>query len=349
MLARARRAFTLLCLLVALGALGGMGWTAAETDRRLQLATNAGLARGAADFLTVVTPPGAIGEFDPVRLLSAANALASASFWPGGMQVVIGNTPLVPDSVALLPLPDSTLLAMEQGRALVVAQTPVVRAVFVPLLSREGHHTGAWVAVWNGYPVTLLGAVLRLVMLAVGIGAILMGLLSLWGVRSRARWLMAAGTGLGLLLLTVVLNHKVEATVRAATALRLETIRRLVEIAATAPGVRQATVPGVAASVTVQPLSSAPKPGSVVVWSEDSAGAFATILAATPRTLSGMGLSLRLVDPDPEQIERRLWGWCGLGLAMLLLITALSGLSSHPAVFHSGASESPRTTSSGTG
>lgn len=342
----ARKAFGVLLPLVALGALSGMWWTAQGAERALQRGTDAALARAGADFLTVVTPHGAIGEFDPVRLLSGANALANSSVLPGGMQVVVGNTPLVSDTVHLLPLADSVLLAMDRGRSPVLAETPMVVASFVPLRSREGHRTGGWLAVWNAFPVAFVGAYLRLLFLLVAAGIMVSALLCLPGRRLQPRWLAVVGTALGVLLLTVILNQKIDRTIRAATALRLETVRRLVEIAATAPGVRQATVSDVAASVEVRPLAIAPPPGTGVSWSEDSAGPVATILAATPRTLSGLALVLRPREPDPDLVGRGLWGWCGLVLATLLGTLLLSGLSPSPAVFHSGAGEPPRTTSS---
>ncbi len=293
----------------------------------------------------MVTPPGPIGEFDPVRLLSAANVLATTSFWPGGLQVLVGNTALVPDSIQLLPLPDSVLLAMEQGQAPVRVETPVVQVSLVPLLSREGRRTGAWVAAWNVFPGLRVGTRLRLLFLGSALGIVLTGVLGMPALRSSLRWVTAAGGAVALVLLVMTLTERITTTVRAATELRLEALRRLVEMAATAPGVRQATVPDVAASAEVRPLARAPAVGSALAWDADSAGPFATITAATPRTLSGLALTLRPVDPDPIPILAQLRRWCGIGLAGLLVTALFSGLSPVPAVFHSGESATPSSTS----
>lgn len=331
-----RRVLLLLLPLLALGALA-VTWREVERARVvLRDVTDAGLARAAADYLTTVTPPGAVGEFDGARLLSGAHALAGTSFWPGGLQVLVGNTPLLPDSLGLLPLPDSLLRLMDQSSVVVRAQVGGRRVQLVPLLARSGNHTGAWVAVWNGARSPEPGILLRFGYIGTAGGLVILALLGLLHSGAPWRWAVAATTIGFVLLIRLALGSEWESQLRESTELRIRTLRHLVEIAATAPGVRQVTVPNVAASATVVPFALTPPAQSEVVWVQDSLGLAATILAATPRTLSGLKLVLHLPEP-PEQLTGRVMPWLIGVLAIVVIMLVLSGLSPRPAIFHTEA------------
>jgi hypothetical protein len=104
---RLRSALSWIALAVALGAIGGLFVATQKVYRELLDRSNLSVARTAAAFLSAVTP-GAGGRydprFDPARLVSGAGALANASFFPGGLQVFFGRTPLLPDTIGFAPL-----------------------------------------------------------------------------------------------------------------------------------------------------------------------------------------------------------------------------------------------------
>lgn len=339
---------TALLLLLPLVGFGALHQTWRETDRaRLALrdSTDAGLARAAADYLTVVTPPGAVGEFDAPRLLSGAHALAGTSSWPGGLQVVVGNTALLPDSIGLLPLSDSLFTVMDTASSL-TADLGSTRAQLVPLRARSGNSSGAWVASWGAAPRNESGSLLRIGYIGAAGGVMLLSVLGLMQARGWWRWSAMAGIVAMVILIRAALGLEWEAEMRAATELRLVALRHLVEMAATAPGVRQVTVPSVAASAQTAPFALTPPAQSALTWGQDSLGAVATILAATPRTLSGLRISLHL-PARPELLTGRVMPWLVL-LLVVALLELLSGLSSRPAIFHSNTTPPTGTTSAGT-
>jgi hypothetical protein len=335
-----RKAFLLLLPLVAFLALH-TSWRIGEQARwMLRDSTEAGLARSAADFLTVVTPPGTVGEFDAVRLLSGVHALAGTSFWPGGLQVVVGSTALLPDSLHLLPLSDSLLRVMDDSPPAVAVDRGEVRVLLVPLRARSGSSSGAWIASWGGATASSAGPLIRIGYIGAAGGIMLLAVLGLLRAHHTWRWSAVAGVIAMIVLIRAALGLEWEGQLRTATELRLRTIRNLVEIAATAPGVRQVTVPGVAASAEVFPYALMPKAQSDVVWTQDSLGAAATILAATPRTLSGLKIALHPPEP-PEVLTGRVMPWLLLVLLVALVQLLLSGLSSRPAIFQGDRQTSP--------
>lgn len=339
---------TMLLLMLPIVGLGALYATWHETDRaRLELRdrTDAGLARAAADYLTVVTPGGAVGEFDAPRLLSGAHALAGTSFWKGGLQVLVGNSALLRDSIGLLPLSDSLFNVMDTA-VTVTAILPRERVQLVPLLTKSGTSSGAWVAAWGAAPATESGPLLRAAYIGAAGAIVLLAILGLLQARPPWRWACFGAVALMVVLLRAALGLEWEGELRQATELRLLTLRQLVEIAATAPGVRQAMVAEVAASAETAPFALPPPAESEVSWGQDSLGAVATILAATPRTLSGLRLSLHL-PLRPESLTGRVMPWL-LVLLLAGLVELLSGLSRRPAIFQGNGTAPSASTSPGT-
>lgn len=339
---------TALLLLLPFVGLGALYATWRETDRaRLALrdSTDAGMARAAADYLTVVTPPGAVGEFDPVRLLSGAYALAGTSSWPGGLQVVVGNTALLPDSVGLLPLSDSLFAVLDTAAAAMAILLPE-RVQLVPLRARSGRSSGAWVATWGAAPVTESGSLLRIGYIGAAGGIVILAVLGLMPARAWWRWATVGGIIVMIVLIRAALGVEWENELRRATELRLLALRHLVEMAATAPGVRQVTVPLVAASAVTAPYALTPPAESDIAWGQDSLGAVATILAATPRTLSGLRIALHLPE-RPEILTGRVMPWLMI-LLLVAVLELLSGLSSRTAIFHGDGTSPSGSTPAGT-
>jgi hypothetical protein len=339
-----------LLLLLPLVALASLYLTWEETARAqlaLRDSTDAGLARGAADYLTTITPPGAVGEFDAPRLLSAVHALSVTSFWPGGLQVLIGGTALLPDSIGLVPLPEPVLRVMDQSPTMVTVPAGQRRVQFVPLLARSGKHSGGWVGVWSGSQEIEPGVLLRIGYIGAAGGVVMLALLSLMRSAATWRWLTMAAILVMVVVIRAALGTQWESQLREATEFRVTILRHLVEVAATAPGVRQVTVQQVAASATVIPYALMPPAQSGVLWIQDSLGPAATILAATPRTLSGLKLVLHLPEP-PEMLTGRVMPWLLVVLVVALVELLLSGLSRRPAIFQGNAAPPSSHTPAGT-
>ncbi len=308
---------------VVLLALTGLWWAAARAEREVTDASDAALAAHAAAYLIVLTPPGAAQGYDASRLLSSANALADASFWSGGLQVALGSAPLVADTIGLLPVPDSLLTRLERGEPAVVASHPRARVVMVPFRSRDRITVLGWVAAWNTVQAHIPSRHLALLTLGAlfGLGTATVTLLR----HTRPRWrFVAYVSALGVVgLLALDLGWSVHRTARAATDTRLLTLRRLVEIAATAEGVRQARLPEIGAGLESRRLLPPLTPPDDVVrqTDDDNIGAtVARIVAATPRTQGGLEFRVTPAESELGELWLRLALWlavAALGLAMI--------------------------------
>ncbi len=308
---------------VVLIAVAGLWWTATGAEREVTDASDAALARHAAAYLTVLTPPGSGQGFDAPRLLSSANALADASFWRGGLQVALGSVPLVTDTIGLLPVPDSLLLLLERGAPMVVATHASIRAVVVPFRARGQSAVLGWVAAWNTVQPHIPSRHLALLTLCAlfGLGSATVTLLRY----TRARWrLVAYASAVGMVgLLALDLGWSVHRTARDATDNRLLTLRRLVEIAATAEGVRQARLPEIGAGLESRRLLPPSRaPDDVIRETDNEAGAVvvARIVAATPRTQGGLEFRVTPAEAELGDLWLRLLLWlavASLGLAMI--------------------------------
>jgi hypothetical protein len=324
--------------LLAIGSVAGLWQSAARAERTIRDQNNAALAGYAAAYLGVVTPSTPAGGYDLRRLVSAANTIAGASFWPGGFQLLLGNVALVADTIQLLPLPDSVTRALAAGVPGVVSARGRYRVALVPFASAPGQSGPAgWAATWNTLPA-------RLYSLLFGLGT----LLALGGIAAahltwryaprRARATVATAVAMGLLTLVAVgLGLSVHRTARSSTALRLLTARRLIEIAATASGVKQARLAEIGAGLTVRELASAVPPSNGVMHLVGPAGPVAAVTAVTPRTQGGLELRLTPVEAGLGGLWRALVAWLGLGALGLGLGARAAGLSAPGGLFHSTA------------
>lgn len=299
---------------VAAGALLGMWVTAGQTEEVVRRRTDSALALQAAAYFSVVTPWSAAG-YDAPRLISAVNALGDGSFWPGGVQLALGNVALATDTIGLAPLPQALLDQLTRP-GIAVHTTHAKRSVsVVPFVGRDSASVAGWVGTWDtlSREVPGLRADLLALLALLGIGGA--GLAFLREKATRFR-LLALGVSTGLvLLLGADLGWSVRLTARSSTDLQLLTARRLIEVAATGTGVRRARLPEIAAGFTVEPVG-APPPGQLDVERvEDADGLRAVIIAATPRTRDGLRLSM-------APVEAGLLG-CWVGLTSWVLLAAL--------------------------
>ncbi|MEO7333181.1 MAG: hypothetical protein ABIZ71_04495 [Gemmatimonadales bacterium] len=235
----------------------------AEADRRAAVLV--------AEYLSAVASPGSPGRTGAdARLLSAAGALVSASFWSGGAQVWLDRTPL--------------LLGDTSGTGAAVA----------PLVNPDGALRGA-VAVWRSVPTAgeeALVAVSGTLALAAIIAATLVGA---YTQRPRERGVL---TGVTLAVVAVGIAGQVGAIVsadRAATDAGLLRTRRVLEIAAVGARVPPRTVTRLAPGLQVTPVRAA-----VVVRdsgvTRDTSGAWVVALASR-------GQAWRLVDPGSARAK----------------------------------------------
>lgn len=306
---------------ISILALGGLWWSARAAESDLVIRSDAALGYHAVGYLRVVTPAGPDRGYDTRRLLSAANALADASFWPGDLQISVGQLPLVPDTIDLAPLPPTVISRLERGDPYALATHARVRAVVVPFPDRE--HTGllGWAAAWQTVRPNVPSAHAALLsVLAVGaIAAAAAG----FRVEHTARWRVVALAGaVGLAgALALDLGWSVHRTAQVATDTRLLTIRRLVEIAATAEGVRQARLPEIGIGTTIQLLPRSTAPSEDVIRDEEDGEPVARIGAATPRTQGGIAFSARPFEADLGVVWLRLLAWLELSALALAFTT----------------------------
>jgi hypothetical protein len=293
-------------------------WLSARKAERTELdRADAALARTAAAYLSVVVPAGGANGYDPARLLSAVNNLARASLWPGGLQLSLGAVPLLPDTIGLVPVPDSLLRLLDEGRQGVIAPHARVRVALVPFLDRDRWGMLGWVAAWGSvrpqvpsfrtWFLTGLAAAWTVLAVLVFLGEV------------DRRWrVVAFVSALGFLaILTVDLGWSVHQTARTAAETRLLTLKRLIEVAATAPGVRQAMLPEIAVDVRVRPFRQAVTPPTDVAWGRGDVGPNLTIVAATPRSQGGLELTLQQDTSGLARLRLVLAGWLALGAAGL--------------------------------
>jgi len=295
-------------------------WRSSRQAERVELdRADAALARTAAAYLSIVVPAGGANGYDPARLLSAVNNLARSSFWPGGLQLSLGAVSLLPDSIGLVPVPDSLLRLLDEGRHGVIVPLARERVALVPFLDRDRWGMLGWVAVWNTVRPQLpsLGAGALTALAAAWIVAA--ALVFLCAVDRRWR-LVALVAALGfLLVLALDLGWSVHQTSRMAAETRLLTLKRLIEVAATAPGVRQAMLPEIAVDVRVRPYRQSVTLATDVGWGRDEEGPTLTVVAATPRSQGGLALTLQQETEGLARLRLVLAGWLALGAAGLVL------------------------------
>lgn len=328
---RTRLPGLLLGSLFVLGAMAGAFAAARQAETEARSRTDAALARNASLFLSVVVPAGPANGYDPARLLAAVNTLARASFWPGGFQLALGSVPLLPDTIGLLPLPDSLWRRLDQGDSVVVARHAARPVALVPFLDRDRYGMLGWAAAWDLVPARVpsgsskLAAVIVLVTLGVIAVALLLG-------RARVFPPLAVALAGAMMLLALDLHRSVGRTLADGAELRVLTLKRLIEVAATAPGVRQALLPEIAVGVQVREHEGSAADTPTGTRTDPSTGEVVAV-AATPRTGGGLELALA---PERERLGR-FDRWLALCLAgglagLTLLALTVRYCSSSPDV-----------------
>ena len=313
--------------LLVLTAVAGLWWSAEEAERAVADTSDADLARHATAFLEVLTPAGPSESYNAPRLLSAANTLADASFWRGGIQVTMGSVALVADSIGLMPIPDSLLLELEHGAASVVAIHARHRSTLVPFLSRDRRTLLGWVAAWGTVERQFPGKrhVALLLLVLIGLVAATVTLMRY----TRPGWrALSVLTELGLIgLLALTIGFSVSGTAHNATDIRLLTLRRLVEIAATAEGVQQSRLREIGTGTFSRRISPPlVRPDDVIRGDDDpdSDTPVARIVAATPRTQGGLEFRVTPADSQLGGLWLAIFEWLGLA-AVGLGLTAAGG------------------------
>lgn len=296
-------------LLISLALLVGMFLLAGQIQAALHDRANRDTAVAVEAFLAVVTPA-PTGSYNAARLVSGVSSLAAASFWKGGLQVTVGRAAILPDTVGLMSRAD-TLLALPAEVTLSSSE----RASLVPFRTRDRTAVIGWVAVWGMLqpeppdPLALIPACL--------VGIAVLGLVfAVW-----LRWSRRAFPGLVILgavagvCAALRLGVDVSQDATRATDQRLSFARHLLEMAATADGVRQheliSLTPELAPVVLRPP---AERTDSVIRRIEDGS-LMATIVAAVP---DGRPIELRMLP-----YESRLTTFFAtlMGCACLLALT----------------------------
>jgi len=305
---------------VVLAALGGLWQSARRTERQALDQANAALARSAAGYLSVVVPAGPANGYDPARLLSSAFNLARASFWPGGLQLALGTVPILPDTIGLIPVPDSLVRLLDQGQEVVIAEHARRRVALAPFLDKNRYGMLGWTAAWDTMsPMAATPSSIVLTLLA-GLFLAVTGFLQLRGGPGRPLLLASLAVMTSAAALALNLNREVRQATRLVAEIRLATTKRLIEVAATAPGVRQAMLPEIAVGVRVKPLNGTNGP-SDPRWGEELGAPVLTAIAATPRTAGALELTLTPDRDSPSRLRTFLLTWLGV----LLLGLGLTG------------------------
>lgn len=281
---RLRDALSWIALAVALGAIGGLFLATQKGYRELLDRSNLSVAWTAAAFLSAVTP-GVQGRsdprFEPARLVSGAGALANASFFPGGLQVFFARTPLLPDTVGLAPLVGFDVGNLSDWRIMVPPSGHHV--ALVAFSDRGGETPVGWVGAWETLPplaepwlAVLLGMIAFLAALSLGIeryfGAsrIIRDALALLAI------VCAGWAGLEL-------RSALQRTAAATTETHLQLARRLIEIAATADGVRSAVLPRLAPGLELQRTDRRAVREDSVTWHGKDPDRTGSLTAIRPR------------------------------------------------------------------
>jgi multiple sugar transport system permease protein len=300
---------------VAVMGLIGMLVGAARAGQAARHAADVRIARAVAGYLALATPATADGRYDPAHLLSESSALSGASFWQGGLQVAWGAESVLPDRIHLRPLDSATVTrVMERGEEVRV-QRPGADISIVPLLDPDLWSSAGWVAVWgavpSGPPDPLVLALALIALLGVALTAHLARPTE-GGPRRRSAWLLAAGAGLVMALRLWVNVGTVTAR---ATRTMLESTRHLVELAATAPGVRESQLTRMTSGWRLRWLPGATPEGEDL-GERESEGRREAFIVAGLRGGAALELSTTPLDGSLDLFGAEMMGWwlllCGV-------------------------------------
>jgi len=320
--------------LIAVLAMGGLRWSAATVEARLASAADLVVARQAAAYLAAVGSPGVSGAYDVPRLISAAHLLAGSPSWTGGLQVSLGDVPLLPDSTGLTPLPGAALAALSLGTGAATVRHASGSATVVPFLDRDRWDVVGWVATWDSFERRPPAADSWVLMAVAASAVILSGLAA--AERVPARWcrptvLLAVGA---LLALALDLGWGLRDTARRATETQLRTARQLVEVAATARGVRPADLPAMGGGIAAIPYQPVSVPGGAIVRGEVDGVRVASIRAQTSRHGGGIEFTIPTLEDRLVTADFILAAWVGLAALALLFSAWASGARRNLVRFH---------------
>ncbi|HEU4570997.1 MAG TPA: hypothetical protein VFS07_10535 [Gemmatimonadales bacterium] len=233
----------------------------------LRRETDGRAARIAAGYLAFLAAPAPRRPPGDGRLLSAAGALAGASFWTGGLQVWLDGTPLLPA--------DTT------GHRAVAAP--------LPLLTDSAGRSRASVAAWGHLPS--LGRPIGVALVTGMAGVVVALLLGRWAFSPRLR----VYGGLVAVLLAgasvAELSHLLRKGANDAASAGLVRARRVVEVATVRRRLRAGEVEALLPGLVVAAAPRATLADTLVTAAGDS-----LVIAA----VAGRGQAWRLTDPAPE-------------------------------------------------
>jgi hypothetical protein len=310
-------------LAIALCAIAGLFIAAARAHRDILDRSNHDVGESAAAFLAAVTPaPG--GQYDPARLVSGASALAGAWFFPGGIQLVVGRTPLLPDSLGIAPRLDHLAASQDTGSVL-LALPHGHRAAVVPFINRSDSLPIGWLAVWDTLPdfddpdeAVLFG------MLSFSI-AIWLGVASRRGAARLRRDMLVVLSAAAAALAGFALNAELQRSAEAATEIRLQVTRRLMEIASTADGVRSTALLHLAPGLLLERVRGGVERRDSVEWQVQDREKLGTVVAIRP-TGGAFRLTGIVSRWELDRAQLVLVGvWCALLVALLLAADARGG------------------------
>lgn len=292
-------------------ALGGLVLSARRAATAERRAADSGSAAAVAGYLSLVTPAEtAGGDYQLAALLSAANTLANAPRWKGGLQVAWRGAPLLHDSIGLAPLEPEATALLAEGYSATYVRRSVGDVALAPLLDRDRWNSVGWVAVWGSVSADPVSATT----LSLGLVTIIATLMAIHfarpGESARRRWTSAAIAVVATAVLAVQLGRRVEVMAIRSTDIVLLRGRGLAARAATIPRVAEGQLlrifPRVSASMIAEPAAAAP-----IVRTHDGASPVARVEVALRS-----GRTLRFAMLPREARLGGLWalmfGWVGL-------------------------------------
>ena len=271
------------------------------------------LARVAANYLSLVTPEDGAAGLDAPRLLSNASALAGFWFWDAGLQAALGNAPLLPDTIGLGALPGRTLAEVESHEDPVLLRRHAsVSVAVVRLLDHGFQRPVGWVGVWNSVPRQ--GRAMQ------GVALFLLAALTVGFATFARSWWWATFGAVAAVLLALRLGLDVRGTAVRATDGTLLRAGRLIEIAASAEGVTDSTLPWIVSGARTMAV---PLPGERddTVRREFVEGRLHAVVVASLYGGTGLKISALAGESRLGLVWTALAGW---GAVALLALIAMS-------------------------
>lgn len=312
---RVRFAGPWIALAIALGSIAALLIAAERAHRDLLDLSNHSVALAAEAYLAVVTPaPG--GSYHPARLVSGAGALAGTSFWPGGLQVAVGRTPLLPDTIGLV-IPADSVLARDESRSFALDVANGTRAAVVPFRDRARTAIVGWIGAWETLePFAESRAVVLFGILAFT-AAVVLGVTGYRGSRRPVRDFLVLASAGAAALMGLALRHELRESSERATATHLLLTRKLIELAATADGVRSSALAGLAPGLILRRSDRSAVRADTITWTMEYQDKVGSVIAqrpfAVPFELRGVVKTAEL-----DRADRVLLGiWCLMFMSLV--------------------------------